>query len=49
VALLENIIPTVENIAAACRRVLKKSFPKGMLCEVRGHETERDIASRRAG
>ncbi len=45
----ENIVSAVENIAAACWRVLKKSFSKGMLCEVRIYETERNIASRRTG
>lgn len=48
VPFLKDVIPTAENIAAACFRELERRFPKGTLFEVRVFETDRNIAFCRA-
>lgn len=35
-----EVIPTAENIAIYCWKVLQKKFPKGLLYEIKLHEVE---------
>jgi len=48
VPFMKGVIPTAENIAAACFRILEKQLAQGSLYEVRLFETERNVAFCRA-
>jgi 6-pyruvoyltetrahydropterin/6-carboxytetrahydropterin synthase len=44
VAMFRGVNPTAENMAVVFFRVLAKALPAGILCEVRLHETENNVA-----
>jgi 6-pyruvoyltetrahydropterin/6-carboxytetrahydropterin synthase len=44
---LEGVIPTTEMLVIAFWRRLERGFPKGLLYEVRLHETENNVATYR--
>jgi len=44
---MKGIIPTAENLAKACWKILKPKIPDGQLFSIRLHETENNVVEYR--